>query len=130
MQRLFGLRFKQFVFVSVGTIDSGHFKGIDELEALEKRVQDEVERYVTMARSYGLKAEARTSCAMDDVTEIERLCVAAYRDYPNSVFFAARLLFWRDSIWSRLLHNQTPYIIQRRLMFRGLQLVILPVRLK
>ena len=130
VQRLFGLRFKQFVFVSVGTIDSGHFKGIDELEALEKRVQDEVERYVTMARSYGLKAEARTSCAMDDVTEIERLCVAAYRDYPNSVFFAARLLFWRDSIWSRLLHNQTPYIIQRRLMFRGLQLVILPVRLK
>jgi K+ transporter len=130
IQRLFGVRFRQFIFVSVGTIDSGHFKGRDELEALEAKTRADAERYVTLARSYGLKAEARTSCAMDYLIEIERLCLEVHRTFPNTVFFAARLLFWRDSFWARLLHNDTPMAIQRRLLFQGLQFVVLPVRFR
>ncbi len=130
VQRLFGPRFKQYVFVSVGPIDSGHFKGVDELTALEKAVRKEAEKYVTLARSYGLKAEARTSLAIDYLGEIEDVCVQIHHDYPNSVFFAARLLFWRDTIWTRFLHNETPITLQRRLMFHGLQFIVLPVRLQ
>jgi amino acid transporter len=130
VQRLFGSRFKQFMFVSVGAIDSGHFKGADELVALEKEVRKQAEKYVTLARSYGLKAEARTSCSTEYLNEIERLCMEIHREFPNSVFFAARLLFWKDSVWSRLLHNETPLSLQRRLMFHGLQFVVLPVRLQ
>ena len=130
VQRLFGPRFKQYVFVSVGAIDSGHFKGADELAALEKEVKKQAEQYVTLARSYGLKAEARTTCSTEYLNEIERLCLEIHREFPNSVFFAARLLFWRDSVWSRLLHNETPLSLQRRLMFHGLQFVVLPVRLQ
>ncbi len=129
-QRLFGGRFKQFVFVSVGAIDTGRFKGAQELEALNAQVQKETEKYVTLARSYGLKAEARTSCEIDYMAEIERLCLEVHEDYPNSVFFAARLLFWKDTFWTRILHNETPMTLQRRLMFHGLQFVVLPVRLQ
>lgn len=130
VQRLFGPRFKQYMFVSVGTIDSGHFKGVDELTELEKDVRKQAEKYVTLARSYGLRADARTSCAIDHLGEIERICLDLHREYPNSVFFAARLLFWKDTFWSRLLHNETPLSLQRRLMFHGLQFVVLPVRLQ
>lgn len=130
VQRLFGARFKQFIFVSVGAIDSGHFKGTDELAALDKEIRKEAEKYVLLARSYGLKAMARTSLAIDSLTEIERLCLEISREFPNSVFFVARLLFWKDSIWSRFLHNETPLTLQRRLMFHGLQFVVLPVRLQ
>jgi amino acid transporter len=130
VQRLFGPRFKQYIFVSVGTIDSGHFKGVDELAELEKDVRKQAEKYVTLARSYGLKAEARTNCAIDHLGEIERICLDLHREFPNSVFFAARLLFWKDTFWSRLLHNETPLSLQRRLMFHGLQFVVLPVRLQ
>jgi amino acid transporter len=130
VQRLFGPRFKQYVFVSVGAIDAGHFKGVDELAELNAAIQRETDRYVTLARSYGLKAEARVACEIDYLAEIERICLQVYEEYPNSVFFAARLLFWRDSIWSRILHNETPLTIQRRLMFHGLQFVVLPVRLQ
>ncbi|MBK8130014.1 MAG: APC family permease [bacterium] len=129
-QRLFGGRFKQFIFVSVGAIDSGRFKGASELDALRAEVQAEAEKYVTLARSYGLKAEARTSCELDYVSEIERLCLAVHEEYTNSVFFAARLLFWKDTFWTRILHNETPMTLQRRLMFHGLQFVVLPVRLQ
>jgi amino acid transporter len=130
VQRLFGARFKQYLFVSVGAIDSGHFKGTDELTALEKAVRKEADKYVTLARSYGLKAEARTSLAIDYLSEIERLCLEISHEFPNTVFFAARLLFWKDTIWQRFLHNETPLSLQRRLMFHGLQFVVLPVRLQ
>lgn len=129
-QRLFGGRFKQFIFVSVGAIDTGRFKGVEELQALRDEVQKETEKYVTLARSYGLKAEARTSCELDYMAEIERLCLEVHEEYPNSVFFAARLLFWKDTFWTRFLHNETPMTLQRRLMFHGLQFVVLPVRLQ
>jgi len=129
-QRLFGGRFKQFIFVSVGAIDTGRFKGVHELQALKDEVRKETEKYVTLARSYGLTAEARTSSELDYISEIERLCLQIHEEYPNSVFFAARLLFWKDTFWTRFLHNETPITLQRRLMFHGLQFVILPVRLQ
>jgi len=44
------------------------------------------------------------------------------------MFFAGKLVFQRENILSRLLHNQTPYALERRLQFEGLHLVILPVR--
>ncbi len=130
VQRLFGARFKQFIFVTVGAIDSGRFKGADELESLKAEINRQADKYVLLARSYGLKAEARTSFAIDHIEEIERLCLRVYDEFPNSVFFAARLLFWKDTVWSRLLHNETPLTLQRRLMFHGLQFIVLPVRLQ
>jgi amino acid transporter len=129
-QRLFGTRFKQYIFLSVGSIDSGAFKGVDEMAELRKKVQKEADKYVTLARSYGLLAESRASCEIDYITEIERLCLQVHEEFPNSVFFAARLLFWKDTIWTRILHNETPLTLQRRLMFHGLQFIVLPVRLQ
>jgi amino acid transporter len=130
VQRLFGFRFKQFVFLSVGAIDSGKFKGVDELANLRKQVQTEADKYVMLARSYGLKATSVTSCAIDYISEIENLCITTNAKFSNTIFFTARLLFWNDTLWSRLLHNETPIAIQRRLMFHGLQVMVLPVRLK
>lgn len=130
IQRLFAFRFKQYVFLSVGTIDSGHFKGSSELAELKKATESEVERYVKLARSYGLKAEGRTAVAIDYLDEMEKSCLQIAQDYTNSAFFAARLLFWRDTLWNRLLHNETALSIQRRLLFHGIQMVILPVRLR
>ncbi|MBM3324944.1 MAG: amino acid permease [Calditrichaeota bacterium] len=130
IQRLFAFRFKQYVFLSIGVIDSGHFKGVGELEELKRATQGEVERYVNLARSYGLKAEGRTAVAIDYLDEMEKMCLQISRDYSNSVFFAARLLFWRDTLWNRFLHDDTALSIQRRLLFHGIQMVILPVRLR
>ncbi len=130
IHRLFAFRFKQYVFLSVGTIDTGHFKGASEIEELKKATENEVERYVKLARSYGLKTEGRFSAAIDYLDEMEKMCLQIRQDYSNSVFFAARLLFWRDTLWNRLLHNETALSIQRRLLFHGIQMMILPVRLR
>jgi hypothetical protein len=39
------------------------------------------------------------------------------------------LVFERERFFTRLLHNQTPYALERRLQFEGIHLVILPVRI-
>ncbi len=60
--------------------------------------------------------------------EIEKLCKSVVKDFPKTIFFAGKLVFERENLLSRLLHNQTPYALERRLQFDGMHLVILPVR--
>ena len=51
--------YKNFIFVSVGEIDSGSFKGIAEMEALKRSVEDSLKKYVNVARMMGFPADYR-----------------------------------------------------------------------
>jgi hypothetical protein len=126
--RIFPNQFRQFVFVSVGMIDSGRFKGASELQALEASTKAELQKYVDFARKLGFPAEHRHATGTDIVDELESLCLQASKDYPRSVTFAGQLVFQREGVAQRLLHNQTCPALQRRLAFHGLPMVILPVR--
>jgi amino acid transporter len=126
--RIFPNQFKQIVFVSVGAIDSGRFKGADEIEALRTSTEAELQKYVDFARKLGIPAEYRYSIGTDIVDELEALCVQASKDYPRSVTFGGQLVFQKEGAVVRWLHNQTCPALQRRLAFHGLAMVILPVR--
>jgi amino acid permease len=126
--RIFPNQFKQIVFISVGAIDSGRFKGADEIEALRKSTEAELQKYVDFARRLGIPAEYRYSIGADIVDELEALCLQASKDYPRSVTFGGQLVFQKEGAVVRWLHNQTCPALQRRLAFHGLPMVILPVR--
>lgn len=126
--RVFPNQFKQIVFVSVGAIDSGRFKGADEIEALRHSTEAELQKYVDFARKLGIPAEYRCSIGTDIVDELEALCLQASKDYPRSVTFGGQLVFQKEGSIVRWLHNQTCPALQRRLAFHGLPMVILPVR--
>src|SRR2546423_14199085 len=42
--------FKNMIFISVGVVDSGNFKGVEELESLRQHVETSLEKYVELAR--------------------------------------------------------------------------------
>lgn len=126
--RIFPSQFKQIVFVSVGVIDSGQFKGLDELAALEEQTKLELQKYVDFARKLGFPAEYRYSIGTDVVDELEELCVKVSKEFPRSVTFGGQLVFQKEGSAQRWLHNQTCPALQRRLAFHGLPMVILPVR--
>jgi amino acid transporter len=128
VQRLFPNHFKNVVFVSVGVIDSGRFKGLKELENLKKAKDEDLKSLVEFANALGWYAEARSALGVDLVAELEKLCNGAARDFPTAVFFAGKLVFERESLFARLLHNHTPYALQRRLYFSGHNMMILPIR--
>jgi hypothetical protein len=59
---------------------------------------------------------------------LENLAQEVIAEYPNSVCFAAKLIFANDNLLIRWLHNQTALTMQRRLHLRGQQMVILPMK--
>jgi hypothetical protein len=44
------------------------------------------------------------------------------------VVFAGQLVFQKENLFTRSLHHETAFSVQRRLQFRGVQVVILPIR--
>lgn len=128
--RVFPNHYRSVVFVSVGVIDSGEFKGQDALDALRTRTSEMLERYVALVNGLGMPAAYRYAIGTDAVDEAERLCLAVAREFPRTTFFAGKLIFQREQWYHRVLHNETALAIQKRLQWAGKTMVTLPVRLR
>ncbi|HEY7725544.1 MAG TPA: APC family permease [Anaeromyxobacteraceae bacterium] len=128
VQRLFPGHHRNFVFLSVGVIDSAAMKGVEEVEDVARRTEESLRRYVELARRLGLAADFRMAVGTEAVAEAEKLCLSVAREFPRSLFFAGKLVFEQERWYQRFLHNETAYQIQRRLQFAGLNAMVLPVR--
>ena len=126
--RLFPDHFKNILFVSVGVIDSSQFKGVREIENLRRKKEEDLKSFVEFANCLGWYAEYRYSLGIDLIADLEKLCKATAQEFPRSVFFAGKLVFEQETLLTRLLHNHTPFTLQQRLQFEGLQMVVLPIR--
>jgi hypothetical protein len=122
--------YRNIVFVSVAVIDSGSFKGAEEVSALEASVQEDLEKYVALARRLGFAAESRHALATDVVESAITLCNEVAAQYPRATVFTGQLTFRMEKFYHRLLHNETAFAIQRRLQWEGLTTVILPIRVR
>ncbi|HMC20689.1 MAG TPA: APC family permease [Thermoanaerobaculia bacterium] len=128
IHRLFPRMFKNFIFVSAAVVDSGTFKGAQELERLETETRANLEKYVAWARSQGMAADYRIAIGTEPVDSVTEMCKQIAEEYPRAIFFMGRLIFREEKWYYRLLHNETPNAIQRRLQFDGLQAIVLPIR--
>ncbi len=126
--RMFGDTFRNFVFLSVGAVDAGNFKGAAEIESLRVHTAAEAERYATWARTHGYAAATLTALGHDVMGEVMRLAAEARDKFPNSVFFAGQLSFTNETRLTRVLHNHTALALQRRFFAAKLPFVVLPVR--
>ncbi len=126
--RLFDGAFRNFVFVQVGVVDAGNFKGASEIERLRTHIQAECGRYVSYMRRHGHCAEAFSTLGPDAVEEVCKFTPAITARFPNAVFFAGQLVFERETLLSRWLHNYTVFALQRRFYLLGLPFVTLPIR--
>lgn len=126
--RMFGGLFKNFVFVQVGVIDVGNFKGRAEIERLENHTRAEVNRYVEFMRSNGYYAEGFSSIGTDVVDAVAELAPKIIEKYPHAIFFGGQLVFPHDTLLTRWLHNYVVFAMQRRFYNQGTPFVILPIR--
>ena len=88
--RMFPGVFRQVVFVSVGVMDSGSFKGVEEVERLRTQTQEALDRYVAIGRRFGLKATGMMLIGTDPVGECEELCIQVAQRFPKVTFFAGQ----------------------------------------
>ncbi|MGH7269571.1 MAG: APC family permease, partial [Polyangiaceae bacterium] len=127
--RMFPGHFKGVVFCSVAVIDSGNFKGVAEVHELESRTQQALDRYVQYAGWLGLPAESRFSTGIEVAVEAEKIGTELIQKFPRGLFVAGQLIFDEETFATRALHNETAFMIQRRLQHAGVPMVVLPVRL-
>ena len=128
IQRLFPGYFKNFIFVSIGVIDSASFTDVEAVDEIREQTERDLARYVELARRLGLPADYRMAIGTEAVKTAEDLCRNVAREFPKSIFFAGKLIFEEERWYQRVLHNETAYQLQRKLQFAGLNAMVLPVR--
>jgi amino acid transporter len=127
--RAFPNHFKNLVFLSVGVIDSGGFKGADAVEALEHETEAMLRKYGSLAAELGVPSTYKFAIGTDAVEEAEKLCGAVMAQFPVLTFFGGKVVFAREQWYQRLLHNETALAIQKRLYWRGATMVVLPAKI-
>jgi amino acid transporter len=126
--RLFPGVFKNLLFVQVGVVDAGNFKGAAEVENLKRHIEQGNARYVDYMRRRGFAAEGIAAVGIDVVTEAANLAPKVLQRFPQAVFFGGQLVFQRETFATRFLHNYAVFAMQRRFYQQGLPLLILPIR--
>jgi amino acid transporter len=128
VQRLFPGHFKNFVFLSIGEVDAQSYDGKGALRTLQYTLENSLRYYVNFCHSHGLAATSHIGFGTDPVEELSKLTEIVAKDYPNNVCFASKLIFEHDNLFTRWLHNETALSMQHRLHLKGMQMVILPMR--
>ncbi len=126
--RFFGKEFRNFVFLEIGVVDAGNFKGIAEMQHLENSVKKDISRYVAFMTAQGHYAEGVTYIGTDVIGEAEKRVPELLKRFPNAVFFGGQLVFPKETFWNRWLHNYTVFTMQRVFYREGIPFVILPIR--
>jgi amino acid transporter len=126
--RLFSGVFKNFVFLEVGMVDAGNFKGVTEMENLKIQVDLDLNRYVNFMNQEGYYAEGISVIGVDVIDQVDQITPAVVERFPNAVFFGGQLLFTKDSFFAPLFHNYAVFSIQKKLYRQGVPFVILPIR--
>ncbi len=129
LMRMFPGHFASVVFVSIAVVDSDNFKGVDELQQLEERTQQNLERYRAFASALGLPSSSRYAVGTEVAVEAEKVGKELLGIYPQALVVAGQIIFEQDTAWNRLLHNETAFIIQRRLQHVAVPMIVLPVQL-
>jgi amino acid transporter len=126
--RLFPGHFKNVIFLSVGEVDTQNFDSDATIRSMQYRTENTLCYYASFCEEQGLQATWQMAYGTDPVEALDNLTQEIYAEYPNSVCFAAKLIFDNDNFMVRWLHNQTALSLQRRLHRRGQQILILPMK--
>jgi amino acid transporter len=126
--RLFPGHFKNFIFLSVGEVDTQSYNSDATIRSMQYKTENTLCYYASFCTEQGLQATWYMTYGTDPVQALDQLAQEVYEEYPNSVCFAAKLIFSNDNLLVRWLHNQTSLSLQRRLHKRGQQVVILPMK--
>jgi len=126
---MFGDRFRNYVFVSVGEVDKESFATERALKSLQARLENSLTYFTSYCVSRGLAARAYSAYGADPLDELTRLTTQVLAEFPNNVCFASTVVFRRENLFTRFLHNQMPLAMQRRLHLAGHQVIIVPIKL-
>jgi len=129
VQRMFPQHFSNFVFLNARTVDAHVYGGGEDMKLTKMEASVALTYFVNFCHSKGWASKSYLSFGTDPIDEVAKLAGQVHAEFPNCIFFAGELIFEQENWFMRVLHNQAPLAIQRRLHLRGLQMVILPMKI-
>jgi amino acid transporter len=129
VQRLFPGVFKNFVFASVGEIDTEEFTDEASWHSLRKDTKASLKTYVDFCTYRNLPATYYHDYGTDVIETLAKLTDRITADFPRAVFFSTKLIFENENMLTQYLHNQTAYMLQKRMHSKGQNLIIMPMML-
>lgn len=126
--RMFPGVFRNYVFVQIGVVDAGNFKGAADMAELRRGTAKAADRYADYMRANGCYAEVITDIGPDIVETAGDLVDRVVARFPRTVFFGGQILFLEESWMTKLLHNFVIFALQRLVFRKGFPFVIVPVR--
>lgn len=128
VSRVFPGTFGKFIFVQVGVVDAGSFKGAEQLEHLRQQTSESVQKYVDLARHLGFEATGEWDLSHDPLSTLQEMTQHLIRQHPTAVVFGGQLAFARETIWTRWLHNYAVFALQRFFCREAIPFVIIPAK--
>lgn len=128
-QSMFPEHFKNFVFMSVGVVDIGSYGSENALKQMKQKIGERMEYFINFSHEHHFAAKSYTAYDNDPVKGLTELAEKVSDEFPNAIFFADTLVSKQDNWFYRQLHSEVPMALQHNLHLKGLQMVILPVKL-
>jgi amino acid transporter len=129
IKKLFPGVFKNFIFVTVGEVDSNTMKEEKRWRDMRRKTKSILNKYKNYCNANGRFAKAYIGYDTDVVEKLTQLTNRVTKDYPNVIFFGTKFIFDNENIFTQIFFNHISYIMQRRLHVRGQNMVILPMKI-
>ena len=121
--------FKNFIFVTVGEVDSNTFKEERKWREMRRKTRSILTKLRNYCNANGRFAKAYVGYSTDPTEKLEQICDRVLKDYPNTTFFGTKYIFDNDNIVVQMLYNHIANIMQRKLEVKGHTMVILPMKI-
>lgn len=131
VKRMLGSFITNYVFLIAGVIGEAEFKGIEAIRHLRAHTEDEANRYVALCRAHGVAATWFAAYSTDRRQALLELSQAAREAFPQSFFFAGRLVDPElKTSFQGLLHDDIGFVVQDHIEREGLTMTIIPVNVR
>jgi amino acid transporter len=129
IKKLFPGIFKNFIFVTVGEVDSNTLREERKWRDMRRKTKSILSKYKNYCNANGRFAKAYIGYDTDTIEKLSQLTERVAKDYENVIFFGTKFIFDNENIFTQILFNHVPYIMQRRLHVKGFNMVILPMKI-
>lgn len=129
VERMFPNYFRNYVFVSYGTVDTGSLGSKQALERLQIRTNKIISYLTHFAKLNGIATQSCALYGANPLVEITDAMDKLGQEFPQSVCFASQYIYKKETIFMRLIHSDFTSGLQRQLQAIGTKMLVVPLKL-
>lgn len=130
VERMFPHYFRNYLFVSYGTVDTGSFGSDDAIQRLQVETSKVTNYLIRFANGNGIAAKASVQYGAKPLADMTEMIGKLNDEYPQNVCFASQYIYRRENMFTRLIHSDFTAGLQRQLQAIGIKMLVVPLKLE